>query len=87
MEHDRIGRLESWESHSNDDNLVGNRYIDKEEFLANFERRVKEDFPEFDRATLSAFRQFFNMWEKEFEETEQVSAQTAYKRLLRYLKE
>lgn len=86
MEHEMIGGQEPLEEHENDDTVYGNKYVDKEEYLKAFESKVLKDYPDFDKIILDQFRKFFNSWEKELESIEQVSAQTAHKRLIKYLK-
>lgn len=77
---------EAWEGHGHDDENYGNPGFSKEEFLRTFKNRVLRDHPDFDKSVLKEFGRFFDQWEREFERLEQVSAQSAPKKLIRYLK-
>lgn len=77
---------EAWEGHGDDDANYGNPSFGKEEFLRAFNTRVMRDHPDFDKSVLAEFKRFFDLWEAELERVEQVSAQSAPKRLIKYLK-
>lgn len=80
------GQPEAWKGHDQDDIRYGNPTFTKEDYLRAFNAKVLKDHPDFDKSVLAEFSRFFDLWEREFERLEQVSAQGAPKLLMKYLK-
>lgn len=77
---------EAWQGHTDDDTRWGNPYRSKEDFLSSFNNQVLEEHPDFNKDILVKFQGFFDAWEKEVERLDQVSAQSAVRKLCKYLK-